>query len=81
MKLTTENDTILLEDVFSGVLLRQPDGNEVGICMRDDTFEINVIPKGSKTPCWYRVNMQARTIEPMLAYGTDSTKTNATADA
>lgn len=68
MKITAEQmedyvPTIVLEEVFSGVLLRQPDGNSIGVCMRDDTFEINIIPKGSDGQSWWRPNMQNRTME------------------
>jgi len=54
----TENGIIVLKEVFSGVLLETEEGNGIGVCMRDDTLEINVIPKGSLVDNWWRVNMQ-----------------------
>jgi len=63
MKIEINEDcVIVLKEVFSGVLLTQPDGNSIGVCMRDDTFEINVIPK-HRTPRLSRVNMQTAAIE------------------
>ena len=61
----TEQGDIVLKEVFSGVLLETTEGNRIGICARDDTFEINVFPKGAKDHCWQRVNMQTKTIEVM----------------
>lgn len=34
---------ILLEEVFAGVLFRTSEGNEYGVCMRDDTIEITAV--------------------------------------
>lgn len=68
MKMKVEVDeqgSIVLKEVFSGVLLETEEGNKIGICMRDDTFEINVLPKGYPNFCWHRVNMQDRTIKKM----------------
>ena len=45
----------VLKEVYSGVGLRTSERNSLGICMRDDTFEINVMPRGSKESCWFRV--------------------------
>jgi len=42
----TEDGTLCLKEVFSGVLLETAEGNQIGICMRDDTFEINIKPNG-----------------------------------
>jgi len=63
MKIEARGNDIVLKEVYSGVLLETSKGNSIGICMRDDTFEINVIPKGSKERRWHRVNMQSGTIE------------------
>ena len=60
--------TIVLKEVYSGVLMETSEGNEIGICMRDDSFEINVIPKGSNKRNWWRVDMQNGTI---IKEGTD----------
>lgn len=63
---TNERGELVLKEVFSGVLMEQPDGNKIAICMRDDTFEINVIGKDGKE-CWHRVDMQSLTITSMVA--------------
>jgi len=65
MKLSSEGSTTVLEEVYSGVLMRTDEGNEIGICMRDDTLEINVCPGGTDTENWWRVNMQTGRIECM----------------
>ena len=42
MKLTTnEQGVIQVEEVFTGIILKTPDGEEMGICMRDSGFEFN----------------------------------------
>jgi len=58
----TEEHDLVLTEVFNGVMLRTSEGNEIGICMRDDTFEINIITGNGG---WYRINMQAGTIEKL----------------
>jgi len=66
MKVSVDEDgIILLEEVFSGIGLKTSEGNEIGICMRDDTLEINIMPEGKHTNNWWRVNMQKGTIERM----------------
>ena len=60
-----ENGTIRLCEVFSGILLETEEGNQISVCMRDDTLEINVMPKGENTKNWWRVNMQNGTIANM----------------
>ncbi len=57
IEVDAENN-IVLKEVYSGVLLETTEGNRLGICMRDDTFEINVIPKDSAERNWFRVDMQ-----------------------
>jgi len=52
----TYSNKIVLTEEFSGVLLTTEEGNSIGVCMRDDTFEINVIPK-DKPSRWNRVDM------------------------
>jgi hypothetical protein len=36
-----EHGSIQLEEVFNGVTLKTPDGEIMGICMRDSGFEFN----------------------------------------
>ena len=57
-----EKGSIVLKEIYSGILLETKEGNQIGVCMRDDTFEINVLPKGFQGQ-WHRVNMQTTTIE------------------
>ena len=62
MKIVAKKNILVITEAYSGVLFETSEGNAIGICMRDDTFEINVIPKGKRTHKWYRVDMQSRTI-------------------
>jgi len=48
----------VLKEVFNGVILETRGGNQIGIYMRDDTMDINVMPKGKHTGNWWRVDMQ-----------------------
>jgi hypothetical protein len=59
------HNNMRLREVFSGILLETEEGNQIGVCMRDDTLEINVCPDGKNSDNWWRVNMQAGTIEKM----------------
>lgn len=38
-------NNLRLREVFSGVLMETSEGNQIGVCMRDDTLEINVCPR------------------------------------
>ena len=60
-----EKGDLVLREVFSGVLLETSEGNQIGVCMRDDTLEIHVLPGGKNTMNWWRVNMQDGTIETL----------------
>lgn len=64
MRLDVNSDRyIVIKEVHHGVLMETLEGNQICICMRDDTFEINVIPRGTDgTDNWHRVNMQNNTI-------------------
>jgi len=70
---TNQNGEIILREVYSGVLMKTKESNSTGICMRDDTFEINVIPKGSIKSNWWRIDMQTGIIKKM---GKDETLDN-----
>lgn len=65
MKIEIDDEEFVLKEVFSGVGLVTSEGNSIGVCMRDDTLEINVMPGGVSTQNWWRVNMQTGTIERM----------------
>ena len=41
MKIGTDEDGIVLREVYSGVKLETRDGEYIGICMRDSGFEFN----------------------------------------
>lgn len=59
MKIEVDEDRgIVLKEVYSGISMETSEGNKIGICMRDDTFEINVMPKGVHTGNWWRPDMQ-----------------------
>ena len=60
-----EERELVLKEVFSGVGMETEEGNKIGVCMRDDTFEINVMPNGEHTRNWWRIDMQKGTIEKM----------------
>ncbi len=55
----------VIKEVYSGALLETSEGNQIGFCMRDDTVEFNVLPRGSDRSQWYRVNMQTLEVEKM----------------
>ena len=56
---------LVITEVFSGAFIETSEGNRIGFCMRDDTVEFNVLPKGSDRSQWYRVNMQTLEVEKM----------------
>jgi hypothetical protein len=70
MKVSVDEDRcFIIEEVYSNFVMRTEEGNEIAICMRDDTFEINVLPnkniEGNKDVGehnWYRVDMQQGTV-------------------
>lgn len=41
MKISVEDNSIILEEVFSGICLRTEQGEALFICMRDGGFELN----------------------------------------
>ena len=55
----TESGTLALSEFFDGLILRTTEGFQIGICPREDTFEINV---GGR---WFRVNILGQEILPM----------------
>ncbi len=61
----TEKGNIAIEEVYTGFLMRTSEGNEIRICMRDDTFEINIMPQGKSENNWWRIDMQKKIIEKM----------------
>jgi len=65
MKIHVEDNEIVLTEVYSGVLLKTDEGHAIGICQRDGTFEINVIPKEARENerNWHTVDMYKGTID------------------
>jgi len=57
-----QQGAIVLKEVYQGFLMETEEGNAISICMRDDTFEINVLPHAAFSNNWWRVNMQTGTI-------------------
>ena len=55
----------VLKEVYNGIILETSEGNRIGICMRDDTFEINIILQGISENNWWRVDMQKKAIAPL----------------
>ena len=69
MKIDIDGHHLRLREVFNGILLETTEGNQIGVCMRDNTFEINVCPAGENTNNWWRANMQNGKIEKMTILG------------
>lgn len=42
MKITVEDNTIVLEQVYNSIVLRTKEGKELCICMRDFGFEVKI---------------------------------------
>ena len=63
MKIETKQDKegfyLSLQEIYCGVVLETREGNQISICMRDDTIEFNVIKFDKR----YRINMQTGEIE------------------
>ena len=49
-----EGGTIILKEVFNSVIMETAEGNQIAICMRDDTFELTVVGSGD----WYRADIK-----------------------
>lgn len=68
----SEDGELVISQVFCGAYLETSEGNRIGFCMRDDTIELSVWPKGYEgPPIWHRVNMQTKKVESMTAVGGD----------
>jgi hypothetical protein len=57
-----QNREIILQEIFCNVVLETAEGNQVAICMRDDTIELNIV---KYHPCWYRIDMQTGEVNKM----------------
>ena len=60
-----EENGLELEHIYSGIALKADDG-KLGICARDGSFEINIMPNGCDPARrnWWTVNMDKGTIVP-----------------
>ena len=61
----TEGRSLVVTEVFANFIMRTAEGNDISICMRDDTFEINIMPQGEHTKNWWRIDMKKGTIGKM----------------
>ncbi len=67
MRMTTSEDgSIVISEVFSGAYLETTEGNRIGFCMRDDTVEMNILPKDGGSQ-WLRIDMQDLCAYPMTS--------------
>ncbi len=67
-EISDEDNCLVIEEVYCGFVMRTSEGNEISICMRDDTFEINIMPQGQHSDNWWRVDMQSGGIRPLKAF-------------
>lgn len=50
---------IVLKEVFNSIVLETTEGNQLAICMRDDTFEMKLVG----TDNWHRVDIKTGNIK------------------
>ena len=62
-----EERVIVLKNVYSGVILETEEGNKLGLCMRDDTFEGTITRASDKAKKNIRVDMESLSIEDVDA--------------
>jgi hypothetical protein len=67
MKVEVDEDYgFILKEVYGGFTLQTAEGNKLSICMRDDTFEINMYKKDStNNDNWHRLDYEDFTINKM----------------
>ncbi len=60
MKVSVDQErNIVLKEIFNGVILETAEGNQLAICMRDDTFEMKLVG----TDNWHRVDVKTGDIK------------------
>lgn len=60
MKVSANQEgTIVLKEVFNSIILETAEGNQLAICMRDDTFEMKLVG----TENWHRVDVKTGDIK------------------
>ena len=60
-KMIGDEHVLSLQEIFCNTVLETEEGNQLAICMRDDTIEISVV--GSDD--WYRADMQTGEIKKL----------------
>ena len=82
MKIDVNEDRVLvLTDVFNTALIETSEGNQMGFCLRDDTIEFVVLPRGAAGGRWWRVNMQTTEVELLpMSMTSQADEDNAPAD-
>lgn len=53
--------TFILKEVYNSVVMETQEGNQIAICMRDDTFELTVVGSGD----WYRADIKNGKIDQL----------------
>ena len=60
MKVSVDEErNIVLKEVFNSVILETEEGNQLAICMRDNTFEMKLVG----TDNWHRVDVKTGDIK------------------
>jgi hypothetical protein len=59
-----ELDHFVLKEIYETLPMETEEGNRLYVCMRDNTFELYIEPKG-QVGVRYRVNMEKRMIEKL----------------
>lgn len=75
----SEDYTFILKDVFSGVLFRTEEGEEMGVAMRDGAFEIYLKDLSAKgQDCFTPYTVSSKGVFPMACSDTvnDSERTD-----
>lgn len=60
-KMIGSESVLSLQDIFCDTVLETEEGNQLAVCMRDDTVELSVVGFDN----WYRVDMQTGRIEKL----------------
>lgn len=60
-KMIGRESVLSLQEIYCNTVLETEEGNQIAICMRDDTIEMSVV--GSEK--WYRADMQTGDILEM----------------
>jgi hypothetical protein len=61
IKPSAEGPLLVLGEIYCNTVLETSKGNQLAVCMRDDTFEVSVV--GVKPKRWFRVNPKTGAID------------------